>query len=167
MPYDDAKNVQLPAAFDPFFPPREKLRINLCSCVTGLPRHAIQNWLPLIHPGGRSDPRIYVHVLKAFPVSCAAPVSRAGSALRATSRLRAGLSMSRAATVFISIFLVFIFGFCVFLLAASAQDATGGAIRGIVDDPHGLRIAGATVAIVNIDTGMRRFATSDTEGRFV
>ena len=75
--------------------------------------------------------------------------------------------MSRAASVFISVSLVFIFCICAFLPAAAAQDATGGAIRGIVDDPHGLRIAGATVAIVNIDTGMRRFATSDTEGRFV
>ncbi len=75
--------------------------------------------------------------------------------------------MSRAASAFISFSLVFIFCVCVFLPAAAAQDATGGAIRGTVDDPHGLRIAGATVAIVNIDTGMRRFAASDTEGRFV
>jgi hypothetical protein len=75
--------------------------------------------------------------------------------------------MSRAPSVFISVALVFTLALCVFLLAASAQDATGGAIRGMVDDPHGLRIAGATVAIVNIDTGMRRFATSDAEGRFV
>ena len=50
--------------------------------------------------------------------------------------------------------------------AASAQDATAGSIRGVVDDPRGLVIAGATVAIVNIDTGMRRFVTTDAEGRF-
>ena len=50
--------------------------------------------------------------------------------------------------------------------AACAQDATAGSIRGVVDDPRGLVIAGATVAIVNIDTGMRRFVTTDAEGRF-
>lgn len=52
------------------------------------------------------------------------------------------------------------------LPAATAQDATAGAIRGVVEDPHGLRIAGATVAIVNIDTGLRQFASSDAEGHF-
>src|SRR5580693_9420441 len=54
----------------------------------------------------------------------------------------------------------------VLLSAAAAQDATAGSIRGVVDDPHGLRIAGATLAIVNIDTGMRQFATSDDQGRY-
>src|ERR1700722_10663941 len=50
--------------------------------------------------------------------------------------------------------------------AAVAQDATAGSIRGVVNDPHGLRIAGATLAIVNIDSGMRQFATSDDQGRY-
>src|ERR1700722_7864111 len=54
----------------------------------------------------------------------------------------------------------------VLLSAAVAQDATAGSIRGVVNDPHGLRIAGATLAIVNIDSGMRQFATSDDQGRY-
>src|SRR6202050_3923918 len=52
------------------------------------------------------------------------------------------------------------------LPAAAAQDATAGSIRGVVDDPHGLRIAGATAAIVTTDTGMRQLATSDDQGRY-
>jgi Carboxypeptidase regulatory-like domain/TonB dependent receptor len=76
--------------------------------------------------------------------------------------------MSRAVSLFTGFLLVVAFalglGGC--LPAVFAQDATTGAIRGVVDDPHGLRIAGATIAIVNIDTGLRRFAASDAEGRF-
>src|ERR1700728_1290597 len=76
--------------------------------------------------------------------------------------------MSRA-TFFIpgfSLGLILLACMGVLLSAAAAQDATAGSIRGVVDDPHGLRIAGATVAIVNIDTGMRQFAASDDQGRY-
>src|ERR1700729_2628906 len=62
--------------------------------------------------------------------------------------------------------LLLLMGLGVWLPAAAAQDATAGSIRGVVDDPHGLRIAGATVAVVNIDTGMRQFAASDDQGRY-
>src|ERR1700727_2798414 len=62
--------------------------------------------------------------------------------------------------------LLLLMGLGVWLPAAAAQDATAGSIRGVVDDPHGLRIARATVAVVNIDTGMRQFAASDDQGRY-
>jgi outer membrane receptor protein involved in Fe transport len=53
------------------------------------------------------------------------------------------------------------------LTLASAQDASTGAIHGIVVDLHDLRIAGANVAVVNLATSARYSATSDAEGRFV
>jgi hypothetical protein len=49
---------------------------------------------------------------------------------------------------------------------ASAQDAATGAIHGAVVDPHGLRIAGASIAVVSTATSVRYSATSDAEGRF-
>lgn len=51
-------------------------------------------------------------------------------------------------------------------LAAFAQDSSTGALRGTVTDPAGARLAGATVAVVNIATSVRTFVTSDREGRF-
>jgi carboxypeptidase family protein len=47
-----------------------------------------------------------------------------------------------------------------------AQDAATGAIRGTVVDLHDLRIAGASIAVVNIGTSRRYSATTDAEGRF-
>jgi hypothetical protein len=49
---------------------------------------------------------------------------------------------------------------------ARAQDAATGAIHGTVIDHHDLRIAGATVAVVNVATGASYSATSNAEGRF-
>src|SRR5271165_3815612 len=60
-------------------------------------------------------------------------------------------------------------GLCfLFLLAsgAAAQDASTGALRGTVSDATGARIKDATIAAVNLDTGIRHFATSDSEGQF-
>lgn len=56
--------------------------------------------------------------------------------------------------------------FSLLLAAAAAQDASTGAIRGTVSDAAVARIAGATVVLVNVATGIRYFATSDAEGRF-
>jgi len=58
---------------------------------------------------------------------------------------------------------------CLLLFAASvalAQDASTGAIRGTVSDPAGARIAGSTVAAVNVATGIRYFTNTDAEGQF-
>jgi hypothetical protein len=57
---------------------------------------------------------------------------------------------------------------CAMLLpaAAPAQDASTGAIRGTVSDSAGARIKDCSLAAVNIATGIRYFATSDSEGRF-
>jgi len=48
----------------------------------------------------------------------------------------------------------------------TAQDSDTGAIRGIVVDPSGGRIAQASIVAVNAATGVRYEATSDAEGRF-
>src|SRR5438874_4784267 len=60
-----------------------------------------------------------------------------------------------------------------FIVAASllalrylAQDASTGAIRGIVLDPSGKSISGATVALVNDATGLHYEQASDQAGRF-
>jgi hypothetical protein len=47
----------------------------------------------------------------------------------------------------------------------AAQDATGS-IRGTVVDSTGSRISQASIAIVNIATGLRSTTTSDAEGGF-
>src|SRR5436190_1989993 len=47
-----------------------------------------------------------------------------------------------------------------------AQDGSTGAIRGIVLDPSGRNIAGATVALLNDATGLHYESTSDKIGNF-
>src|ERR1700690_1696389 len=58
------------------------------------------------------------------------------------------------------------FVFFLFVLPATAQDASTGAIRGTVVDSSGSRIASASIALVNAATGARYAATSDSGGRF-
>src|SRR5271169_787452 len=56
---------------------------------------------------------------------------------------------------------------CLFMpKAACAQGETTSAIVGQVSDASGAGIAGATVTIVNVGTGLRRSATTDESGRF-
>jgi len=47
-----------------------------------------------------------------------------------------------------------------------AQDGSTGSVRGIVLDPSGSRIVGATIALVNNSTASHYQQTSDREGRF-
>ena len=49
---------------------------------------------------------------------------------------------------------------------AFGQDASTGAIHGLVSDPTGGRISGATVGFVSVGTGFRYSAVTDSEGRF-
>jgi hypothetical protein len=65
-----------------------------------------------------------------------------------------------------SLLTICILVFSLLLPLASAQDAATGAIHGTVVDLHDLRIPGASIAVVNIGTGVRYSATSDAEGRF-
>ncbi len=61
-----------------------------------------------------------------------------------------------------------VYACCVLLLITSsaAQDASTGAIRGTVSDSTGARIKDATIAVANLDTGIRYIATSDSQGQF-
>ena len=47
-----------------------------------------------------------------------------------------------------------------------SQDASTGALRGVVTDSSGGRIAGANIVFVNTATGLRYSAATDREGRF-
>lgn len=51
-------------------------------------------------------------------------------------------------------------------VASFAQDASTSAIRGIVSDTHGARIAGASVAAINTATGVTRATATSSEGVF-
>ena len=59
-------------------------------------------------------------------------------------------------------------GFCFLLLLATAlaQDASTGAIRGIVNDSAGAPIPSATVVLVNMATGVRYWVSTGNDGRF-
>jgi hypothetical protein len=54
----------------------------------------------------------------------------------------------------------------IFGVPPRSQDASTGAIRGVVLDHDGHTIAYATVAIVNTATGAPRSAVTDSNGRF-
>lgn len=56
--------------------------------------------------------------------------------------------------------------FILFALTLCAQDSATGAIRGVVLDPGGARLPQASIAIANIASNARYFATSDAEGHF-
>jgi len=59
--------------------------------------------------------------------------------------------------------------FCFFLLALSAamaQTGVDGTILGVINDANGGVIAGATVTVTNLDTGIRKSDVSHTDGSF-
>src|SRR5262249_32770029 len=56
--------------------------------------------------------------------------------------------------------------FFFFVISAFAQDASTGAIRGLVSDSSGGRIPNASIAFVNNANGFRYITTSDSDGRF-
>ncbi|MDP9159808.1 MAG: carboxypeptidase-like regulatory domain-containing protein [Acidobacteriota bacterium] len=49
---------------------------------------------------------------------------------------------------------------------ARAQDSSTGVIRGTALDVNGGTVGGATIALVNAETGFRYSCTTDREGRF-
>src|SRR5215475_13214493 len=63
--------------------------------------------------------------------------------------------------------LPYLFILSVFSICSVAQDASTGAIRGIVSDSTGSPLSAATVVIVRVSTGMRASAISDGEGHYV
>ena len=65
-----------------------------------------------------------------------------------------------------SLLLLTVFAIGTIATSAQAQDAATGAIRGTVVDLHDLRIPGASIALVNLATGLRYSTTTDAEGHF-
>ncbi len=70
------------------------------------------------------------------------------------------VSVARAAAPTVSLLIVLV-------VASAAQDASTGALRGLVTDATGARIAEATIVVVNEANGFRYSIASDAEGRFV
>src|SRR5579862_3523367 len=70
------------------------------------------------------------------------------------------MSGTRAASV--TVFILF----TLFTLQLVAQDSATGSLRGNVLDPSGSRLARASLVVVNLGTGARYTATTDTEGSF-
>ncbi len=64
---------------------------------------------------------------------------------------------------FILVFLAIVAAFSV---QTYAQSATTGGLQGVVLDPSGAYVAGATVTLVNQQTGRSDSVTADSEGRF-
>ncbi|MGO8983324.1 MAG: carboxypeptidase regulatory-like domain-containing protein [Terriglobales bacterium] len=65
---------------------------------------------------------------------------------------------------------VVIFPLFLFQLIASGawgQDASTGALRGVVLDAHGAAITNADIVVIRIETGVRYHAGTDSAGRFV
>ncbi len=71
----------------------------------------------------------------------------------------------RAVSLLLFIFLQFIF--ILTGTIASAQDASTGAIRGVVLDAQGAAITTADVIVIRVNTGIRYHAAIDSAGRFV
>jgi Carboxypeptidase regulatory-like domain/TonB dependent receptor len=70
--------------------------------------------------------------------------------------------MLRASRGFFALLLILFFS----AASSLAQDAATGAIRGAVFDPSAGRVPDASIVVVNMATGTRYSATSDSEGRF-
>src|SRR5262245_65025376 len=66
-----------------------------------------------------------------------------------------------------SLGLAFSFAFALFLLSAARGSAqTSGEITGLVTDPSGAAVSGATVTVTNKATGATRMATTNSEGLY-
>jgi hypothetical protein len=63
-------------------------------------------------------------------------------------------------------FAVFVIHFFIFALAASAQLGNSGTIDGVVKDPSGAIVRGATVEINNLVSGYSRTTTTGSDGTF-
>ncbi|HVG30144.1 MAG TPA: TonB-dependent receptor [Pyrinomonadaceae bacterium] len=70
--------------------------------------------------------------------------------------------LHRSASMLTMLLLCFAFG----MGRAAAQSTTNGAIGGVVKDPKGAVVQGATITVKNEETNKEGTATSDDEGRF-
>src|SRR5712664_615971 len=59
-----------------------------------------------------------------------------------------------------------LFGLCVFMLSSTQLLAQTASIQGIVKDQTEAAVVGAQVVVTNLDTGLRREATSNETGLY-
>ena len=65
-------------------------------------------------------------------------------------------------------FRVFLFPFIIFVLVAAwGQDASTGALKGVVFDAQGAVITNADIVAIRVETGIRYHSATDSAGRFV
>ena len=67
----------------------------------------------------------------------------------------------------VAIFRLFLFQFILGASVAWAQDASTGALRGVVVDAQGAVITDADIVAIRVDTGIRYYSATDSAGRFV
>src|SRR5450631_4922071 len=65
------------------------------------------------------------------------------------------------------VFRVFLFQLIIVASVAWGQDASTGALRGVVLDAHGAVITNADIVAIRVETGLRYHAATDSAGRFV
>ena len=63
-------------------------------------------------------------------------------------------------------FVVFLFLLLVIASVTWGQDASTGALRGVVLDAQGAMITDADIVAIRVETGMRYHSATDSEGRF-
>ena len=66
----------------------------------------------------------------------------------------------------IVVFGIFLLQLILIVSAASAQDASTGALRGVVLDAHGALITNADIVAIRVETGARYHSATDSAGRF-
>ncbi len=83
------------------------------------------------------------------------------SALRETAAIRHGFRVAS--------FLLFLFQIVIITISCGAwgQDASAGALRGMVVDAQGARITNADIVAIRVETGTRYHSATDSAGRFV
>ena len=64
------------------------------------------------------------------------------------------------------VLLICLVAVCMFSLSTFAQSSTTGGLTGVVTDPSGAVISGATVTVTNLDTGETRTVTTDASGNY-
>ena len=64
-------------------------------------------------------------------------------------------------------FRVFLFQLILIASGAWAQDASTGALRGVVFDAQGAVITNADIVAIRVETGIRYHSATDSAGRFV
>jgi len=75
--------------------------------------------------------------------------------------------LSTVRNIFRGVVHVFLFQFIFISCGAWGQDASTGALRGVVLDARGAVITSADIVAIRVETGIRYHSATDSAGRFV